>query len=72
MPKKENSNVMPRGVPHPQAGEHLSYITARCQCGGITGICGITAAGAAKWRAHHGTEKHMKWDPTFPLELFEK
>ena len=33
----------------------------RCECGGITGICG-TADGANAWRKHMGTDRHMKWE----------
>ncbi len=64
--KSDTTNVasktttQPPGVPHPQAGEALSSSTARCECGGITGICG-TASGATKWRSHMYTTKHSLW-----------
>ena len=32
----------------------------RCDCGGITGICG-TQEGEAMWRLHQETEEHQKW-----------
>lgn len=32
----------------------------RCECGGITGICG-TQEGEALWRLHQETKEHQKW-----------
>lgn len=62
--KSTSSNKMPSGVRHPMAGQILGPTSARCECGGVTGICG-TAQGAAKWRAHLRTKKHQDWDPIF-------
>jgi hypothetical protein len=59
-----SSTKMPRGVKHPEAGMPLGPCTARCECGGVTGICG-SAQGASKWRSHMKTKKHMDWDPLF-------
>lgn len=64
--RASGSKKMPPGVPHPQAGMQLSPYTARCECGGITGICG-TAKGASKWRSHQSTQKHMDWDPIYNM-----
>jgi hypothetical protein len=73
LPKKKSSSSakqpraskkQPPGVPHPQAGQALGPTTQRCECGGITGICG-TAQGASKWRSHMRSNKHMDWDPLF-------
>jgi hypothetical protein len=60
----KSSTKMPRGVKHPEAGMPLSPFTARCECGGVTGICG-SAQGASKWRSHMQTKKHVDWDPLF-------
>jgi hypothetical protein len=62
--KQPRSSKQPPGVPHPQAGQVLGPTTQRCECGGIIGICG-TAQGAAKWRSHMRSNKHMDWDPLF-------
>jgi hypothetical protein len=61
---KPKGNTMPHGVPHPNAHQVLGPFTKRCECGGVTGICG-TATGAKKWRSHNGSTKHMKWDPIY-------
>ncbi len=51
---------MEPGVPHPDAGQILGPYSERCECGGITGICG-TPQGANKWRSHMRSNKHMNW-----------
>jgi len=61
---KWKSKYMPPGIPHPAAGEILGPDTARCPCGGITGICG-SPGGASKWRRHQRTDKHRTWDPIY-------
>ncbi len=57
---RSSSTKMPPGVPHPEAGLILGPFTERCECGGVTGICG-TAQGAQKWRNHQRTKKHQDW-----------
>ncbi|CAB9521276.1 expressed unknown protein [Seminavis robusta] len=62
-PKKPSPTTMTPGVRHPETGKPLSAFTARCGCGGITGICG-SSKGSSKWKAHIRTVKHAKWEST--------
>ena len=52
---------------HPEAGKPLTKTTARCRCGGITGICGF-GQGSTKWRAHIATKKHKSWEASYVLQ----
>jgi len=60
------STKMPHGVHHPETGMILGPFSARCECGGVTGIGG-TAKGANKWRSHQQTKKHVDWDPIYAM-----
>jgi hypothetical protein len=68
-PKKKKRRVVrvrsgPGMIPYLGAGGSIFFEPeqekVQCGCGGSHLPCG-TAKGAASWRAHHSSDRHMRW-----------